>query len=234
MRPWSSCEIASRSKRGSRLASRRSGAHWTRWDCREKKSILSAEADSVERAEFRKKQQRLPVERLVYIDEFGVNTAMTPAYARSPRGTRAQVSEPFNHESNISVIRSLSLASVWATMSIEGRVNTQVFDAFVGHFLVPTPLKSDIVVLDNVKFHYSARAIGLIEAPGASVSHIPAYSPDFNPIEERISKIKGFLRELKARTSRKLLNALVKAIEKAPVDDICGWFTHCGYTFSFI
>jgi transposase len=159
---------------------------------------------------------------------------MTPAYARSPRGTRAQVIEPFNHGSNISVISSLSLAGVGATMSIEGAVNTQVFDAFVEHFLVPTLLKSDIVVLDNVKFHYSARAIGLIEAAGASVLHIPAYSPDFNPIEECISKIKGVLRELKARTRRKLLNALAKALEKVTVDDICGWFAHCGYTFSFI
>ena len=188
----------------------------------------------MERAGFRKKQERLPVERLVFVDEFGVNTAMTPAYARSPRGTRAQVSEPFNHGSNISVISSLSLAGVGATMSIEGAVNTQVFDAFVEHFLVPTLLKSDIIVLDNVKFHYSARAICLIEAAGASVLHIPAYSPDFNPIEECISKIKGILRELKARTRRKLMNALAKALEKVTVDDICGWFAHCGYTFSFI
>src|SRR5262249_27357172 len=114
-------------------------------------------------ASFRKRQERLPVERLVFVDEFGVNTAMRPAYARSPGGMRAQVSVPFNHGSNISVISSLSLAGVGATMSIEGTVNTQVFDAFVEHFLVPTLLKSDIVVLDNVKFRYSARAISLIE-----------------------------------------------------------------------
>jgi transposase len=171
---------------------------------------------------------------LVFVDEFGVNTAMTPAYARSPRGERAHVSEPFNHGSNVSVISSLSLAGVGATMSIEGAVNTQVFDAYVEHFLVPTLLDGDIVVLDNVKFHYSRRAIDLIEAAGASVLHIPAYSPDLNPIEECISKIKGFLRSAKARTKRKLLNALAKAIEKVTIDDICGWFAHCGYTFSFI
>jgi len=83
-----------------------------------------------------------------------------------------------------------------------------------------------------VKFHYSARAISLIEAAGASVLHIPAYSPQFNPIEECISKIKEFLRAAKSRTKRKLLNALRKAIEKIAIDDICGWFAHCGYTFS--
>jgi hypothetical protein len=74
----------------------------------------------------------------------------------------------------------------------------------------------------------------LIKAAGASVLHIPAYSPDFNLIEERISKIKESLLEFKARTKRKLLNALAKAIEEVTVDDICGWFAHCGHTFSFI
>jgi transposase len=94
-------------------------------------------------------------------------------------------------------------------------------------------IEGDIVVLNNVKFHYSTRAIGLIEATGASVLHIPAYSPDFNPIEECISKIKGILRSVKARTKRKLLNVLAKAIEKVTVDDSCGWFAHCGYTYDF-
>lgn len=92
----------------------------------------------------------------------------------------------------------MSLAGVGATMSVDGAVDTQVFDAFVEHFLIPTLLEGDIVVLDNVKFHYSARAIGLIEATEASVLHIPAYSPDFNPIEECISKVKGILRSVKA------------------------------------
>lgn len=157
---------------------------------------------------------------------------MTRTHARSPQGARAEVTEPFNRGGNISVISSLSLAGVGATMSVEGAVDTLVFDAFVESFLVPTLLADDIVLLDNVKFHYSARAISLIEAAGASVLHIPAYSPAFNPIEECISKIKEFLRAAKARTKRKLLNALRKAIAKVSIEDVCGWFAHCGYTFS--
>jgi transposase len=157
---------------------------------------------------------------------------MTRDHARSPQGERAEVTEPFNSGSKVSVISSLSLTGVGATMEIDGAIDTQVFDAFVEHFLVPTLLEDDVVLLDNVPFHYSARAISLIEEAGASVLHIPAYSPEFNPIEECISKIKGALRAAKARTKRKLLNALKKAIEKVTVQDICGWFAHCGYTFS--
>lgn len=90
------------------------------------------------------------------------------------------------------------------------------------------------MLLDNVKFHYSGRAICPIEAAGAKVLHLPTYSPDLNPIEECISKIKAILRGVKARTKRKLLNALAKAVEKIAVDDICGWFADCGYIFSLV
>lgn len=69
-------------------------------------------------------------------------------------------------------------------------------------------------------------------AAGASVEYLPAYSPDFDPIEECISKIKAILRKLKARTKRKLGNALRYAIEQVTPDDIRGWFRHCGYTYS--
>jgi transposase len=96
----------------------------------------------------------------------------------------------------------MGLRGVCAPMSIEGAINTEVFDLYVEHMLVPVLQPGDIVLLDNVKFHYSGRAISLIEAAGAEVLHIPAYSPDLNPIEECISKIKETLRPLKARTKR--------------------------------
>lgn len=159
---------------------------------------------------------------------------MTRTHARALKGARAEVIEPFKRGRNTSVIGSLSLAGVGATMSIAGAVDAPVFEAFVEHFLVPTLLTDDIVLLDNVKFHYSARAISLIEAAGARVLHLPTYSPDFNPIEECISKIKALLRAAKAHTKRQLLNALAKAIKKITVDDICGWFADCGYSFSFV
>jgi transposase len=93
-------------------------------------------------------------------------------------------------------------------------------------------MQQSLVLLDNVKFHHSEWATKLIEATGATVLHLPAYPPDFNPIEECISKIKETLRSLKARTKRKLYNALKKATAMVTADDIRGWFKHCGYVSS--
>lgn len=198
----------------------------------QKKTKLAAEADPVERAAFRETQKTLPVERLVFLDEFANHLAMTRTRARSPKGCRAETVEPFNRGQNISTITALGLRGVCAPMMIEGAINSEVFNLYVEHMLVPALRVGDMVLLDNVKFHYSERAISLIKAAGARVLHIPAYSPDFNPIEECISKIKEILRSLKARTKRKLYHALAKAIEKVTASDILGWFKHCGYVFS--
>jgi transposase len=201
---------------------------------RKKKSKRAGAADPVKQAAFEEEQKTLEVKKLVFIDEFRIDTTMTREYARAPRGARAAVVEPFTRECSLSTISALSLTGIETTMALEGAIDSVVYEAFVEHFLVPTLLKGDIVLADNVKFHYSARAISLIEAAGASVKFIPAYSPQYNPIEECISKLKEILRAMKARTKRKLLNALAKAIEQISIDDVCGWFAHCGYTFTAV
>ena len=171
-------------------------------------------------------------EDLLFLDEFGINLTMTRTHARAPLGERVQVTEPFHHGTNLSVISALGLHGVCAPMTIEGAVNSEVFELYVKHLLVPCLRPGNLVLLDNVKFHYAPKAIELIEAAGASVLHIPAYSPDFNPIEGCISKLKTALRSFKARTKRTLTNALAKALASITKDDIRGWFEHCGYVFS--
>jgi transposase len=169
---------------------------------------------------------------LIFLDEFGINLVMTRTHARAPLGERVKVTEPFHHGPNISVISALGVHGVCAPMTIEGAVNSEVFELYVRHLLVPCLHPGNIVLLDNVKFHYAPKALELIEAAGARVLHLPAYSPDFNPIEGCIAKLKTALRSFKARTKRNLTRALAKALALITKDDIRGWFEHCGYVFS--
>ena len=157
---------------------------------------------------------------------------MTRTRARAPRGVRAEMEEPFQRGANFSTIAALSVRGVCAPFTMEGAFDHEVFDLWVEQMLVPQLRQDDWVVLDNVSFHYSTKAIKLIEKAGASVLHLPAYSPDFNPIEECFSKIKESLRSAKARTKRKLYLALAKAMEKVTLTDILSWFKHCGYVYS--
>jgi transposase len=172
------------------------------------------------------------MEDLIFLDEFGINLARTRTHARAPLGERVKVTEPFPHGRNLSVVSAMRGQGVCAPMTIAGAINSEVFGLYVEPLLVPCLSPGNIVLLDNVRLHYSPRAIELMEAAGAPVLHIPPYSPDFNPIEGCISKLKTALRSFKARTKRKLINALAKALALVTEEDIRGWFEHCGYVFS--
>jgi len=161
-----------------------------------------------------------------------MHTDMSRDYARAPEGLRAEVTEPFHIDAKISVISALSLRGVGATMTVEGAVDGEVFIQYVEHVLCPEIGDGDIVFMDNIKFHHNQDMIQLIESTGARVIHLPAYSPDFNPIDKCISKLKNEIRKAKPETRRKLENALKRAIARITTRDIRGWFTHSGYTYS--
>lgn len=127
------------------------------------------------------------------------------------------------------MISALTLDGVRAPMMIEGAIDGEVLELYVRQFLVPQLRAGDIVIWDNVPTHKNARVLNLIAATGARVEPLPAYSPDLNPKEECISKLKAELRRVKAETKRKLRNALQRAYAKVTLQDIRGWFRHCGY-----
>ena len=167
--------------------------------------------------------------RLVIVDECGSNIALTPLYARAPKGERAYGSVPRNRGKNTTLLASLSLTGVGACMILEGSVNGQVFEAYVEQILAPSLSPGQIVVLDNLSVHKGARVRQLIEERGCELFFLPAYSPDYSPIEETFSKLKTFLRRVGARTHEALQEAIGQALETVTPQDALGWFTHCGY-----
>jgi transposase len=116
-----------------------------------------------------------------------------------------------------------------ATMSVDGAVDTAVFDTFVSQVLVPTLQPGDVVLLDNLTVHHASTIAHAVNAVGGTVKFLPSYSPDFSPIEPCWSKLKTFLRGCAARTRALLEDALTKALLTLSPEDIRGWFQHCGY-----
>lgn len=116
-------------------------------------------------------------------------------------------------------------------MTIDGATNTEVFRAYVYEILVPTLRPGDIVVMDNLGAHKNAQTLALIEAAGATVRFLPAYSPDLNPIEMMWSKVKALLRKAQARNHPDLLKAIAAALEAVTPQDALNWFVACGYNF---
>jgi len=129
------------------------------------------------------------------------------------------------------MISSLRLDGTTACMALEGATDTESFRAYVQAVLRPTLRPGDIVVMDNLSPHKSDPTLGLITQLGAQVLFLPAYSPDFNPIEKMWSKIKALLRALEARTPADLVQAIGQALAQVTAQDALGWFVACGYSF---
>ena len=90
------------------------------------------------------------------------------------------------------------------------------------HFLAPTLKEGQIVVMDNLQVHKSARVRELVEGAGAEVLFLPPYSPDLNPIEEAFSRVKGILRRIGARTREALVEATGRALDAVSRQDALG------------
>jgi transposase len=163
------------------------------------------------------------------VDETAVNTAMTRRYGRAPRGERVHDSAPRNYGTHTSVIGAMGLRGLVATLAVEGAVDTLCFDAYVERVLGPRLRRGDVVVLDNLGAHRASRIEEVAECRGAQVLWLAPYSPDFSPIEQCWSKIKAYLRGVKARTADALDEAMAQAINLVTKADIRGWFKHCGY-----
>ena len=79
-----------------------------------------------------------------------------------------------------------------------------------------------------------AAAIGkrvneLAETAGCRVLRLPPYSPDYNPIEMAISKVKTVLRKLAKRTVPGLFAGITKALATVALRDARAYIEHCGY-----
>jgi transposase len=198
---------------------------------RKKKSLHADQRDrpdvQTKRRRFRREVRTIEPGRLVFVDETGVTTAMTPAYARAPRGERAVDSAPATWET-VTVIAALGLDGVRAPLAFPGATDTAAFRTYVERVLVPGLHAGDVVVFDDLKPHLDTGVAAAIEGAGARVLPLPPYSPDSTPIEEMFSKVKQGLRQAEARSKAGLYDAVGDVLRRVTLQDILGWFQHAG------
>jgi transposase len=102
------------------------------------------------------------------------------------------------------------------------------FLADLEQVLVPTFYKGDVVFMDNLRTHKIDGVREAIEAAGANVRYLPAYSPDLNPIEQAFSKLKAALRKGAARTLQALLKLIGKLVRRFAPEE-CANYGHARY-----
>ena len=194
--------------------------------------LKATERVQTARVEFWQQVRTLLAKDLIFIDESGVNLAMTRLWARSAKGKRAYSPKPTKRGQNVSIIGALGFDGVVADYSLMGATDGLTFEAFISQKLVPKLWKGACVLMDNCPVHLDATVRELIEAVGARLIYLPPYSPDFSPIENCWSKLKSLLKTIGARTYPDLAKAIENAFSEVSLDDIRSWFTHCCYCTS--
>lgn len=194
-----------------------------------KKSVVASERNEEARAAWRVQAGREPHDEWVFVDECATHIALTPLYARAPRGVRAIGKVPRNYGTKTTLIASLSLHGMGEAFLLPGAADALAFDLYIEQVLAPSLHHGQTVVMDNLNTHHGERVRQAIEAKGCRLLYLPSYSPDLSPIELAFSKLKAILRRKEARTAEALQQAIAEALEAITAQDARGWFTHCGY-----
>jgi transposase len=174
-------------------------------------------------------QPELDPAKLVFLDETGATTRMARLRGRSPRGERCRAAVPHGHWKTTTLVAALRLDGLAAPMVIDGAMNGEAVTACAETLLAPTLRPGDIVIMDNLPAHKVSGARAAIERTGARLLFLPPHSPDFNPIEQAIAKIKALLRKAAARTVEALDAAIAAAPDAFTPDECANYFTNSGY-----
>lgn len=182
-----------------------------------------------QRQEWFDDQLDLDPERLVFIDETGLNTKMARIRGRAPKGERCRADIPHGHWKTTTFTGALRITGMTAPMVLDGAMNGAAFLAYVEQVLAPTLSPGDVVIMDNLPAHKVSGIREAIKATGATRRYLPPYSPDFNPIENAFSKLKALLRARAERTIDALWTAVGEVIDLFTPAECANYFAACGY-----
>jgi transposase len=194
---------------------------------RKKKVLHASERDTPkgrrQRKAFREQVAGIDPGHLVFVDETGTNTAMTRTYGRAPEGERVLGAVP-SPWTTLTLICGLRLSGVSAPLVFQGATDTATFETYVEQALAPQLHPGDVVIWDNLKPHKAKSVAQMIERAGAKVIPLPPSSPDYSPIEEMFSKVKGALKSAAARTTDAVTTAIGCVLTDVTSQDLVGWF----------
>ncbi len=154
---------------------------------------------------------------------------MAPLRGRSPRGERLVGRAPFGHWNTSTFLAGLRHDQIVAPVMVEGAINGDIFRAYVEQALAPTLARGDVVIADNLASHKVAGVRAAIEARGATLMFLPAYSPDLNPIEQVFAKLKALLRQAEPRSRESLWNTVGQTLDRFSPAECLNYLRNCGY-----
>jgi transposase len=166
---------------------------------------------------------------LVFIDETWCSTSMARRHGRAPRGQKARAAVPRGHWKTSRFVAGLRADGVVAPFVFDEAMNGAILRQYDGELLAPRLKPGDVVVMDNLAAHKVSGIREAVEAHGAKLMHLLAYSPDLNPLELLFAKLTQLLRSAAARTIDRLWTALGTCLDQFRSAEFQRYLRHCGY-----
>ena len=183
------------------------------------------------RRRWRVWQRYMDGTRFVFLDETAASTKMTRLRGWGPRGERLLDATPHGHWRTTTFVAGLKASGIVAPFVLDGPMTGDVFRAYVEQMLAPSLDPGDVVVLDNLAAHKVTGIAEAIRSVGASLLYLPPYSPDLNPIEQLVAKLKALLRRAATRTRDALWDTIGAIVEEFPADECQRYIINSGYEF---
>lgn len=161
------------------------------------------------------------------MDESGVNRGLTRRYGRARKGKRVLESFDEMPRDKLTLISAIGLNGIVGSYEFKGAMTKIDFRGYCSEILIPELKIGSTLILDNLSSHKDIEDLFLKK--GINLLYLPPYTPEYNPIEMMWSKIKNYLRKNRSENLDELKEIITKAYATISIEDIKGWFNHCGY-----
>jgi transposase len=183
----------------------------------------------VKRQSFLRKVAKISIDRLVFLDEAGLNCSMTRSHAWVKRGSVYEERVPMNWGKNLTLIGAIRIRG-WITLgTMFATANRERFVRWLRVRLLPKLRRGDVLIMDNATPHHAPQVANLCKAAGVRLLYLPPYSPDFNPIEPGWALQKQHVRRHAPRDPRALRRVARRARYRVTKRHCRNWFAHSGY-----
>jgi transposase len=171
----------------------------------------------------------VPVHRLVFLDESGMNVTMSRSHAWVRKGEELVDRIPMNRGKSLTLLGAIRrrgwvlLSTMWKT------ANADRFVAWLKRKLLPKLDERDVLVMDNLPAHRDPRVAWACAEHGTRLIYLPPHSPDFNPIEPGWALQKQHVRKHAPRNHDTLRRVARRARYRVTRRHCANWFAHAGY-----
>ena len=153
------------------------------------------EAKHERREQYLEKVRYISKDKLVYVDESGIEETISKDKGWGIRGQILSGSKSGKYYLRTNIIAGYINNKPIAPFVFKGSCNTELFNKWVEEFLIKELKPGQVVIMDNAAFHRSQTTRDLIESVGCKLIFLPPYSPDLNPIEKFWANMKRWVRQ---------------------------------------